>query len=119
MKNSPTLSSFISGILVIFLNGKVFDDSTNGGDILTNNGSNIINYSEGFGRNIILPRITRTIDKHPTVLLSYPPGDSSRVTFYSFMFPTNSFENYRKIFSGLENRLDNVNTTPIKYKVQP
>lgn len=99
MRNYPNLEQFISGIMTIFLNGKVFDDSLDGGDLTSRNGSPIILYSNGFGRNMILPlfyHCTNPPADHPRVLLSFPP---QLVYFYEHMFFDNqSKTNYVNVY---------------------
>ena len=110
MNNTPLLTNFVSDTLIVLLNGKVFDDSTDGGRLL-NNGNPIINYSMGFGRNIIFPRINTKIERHPTSLIFIP---QTNCKFYQFMFPDSSLTNYYAIYTTLEQKVD---TTSPKYKL--
>ena len=115
--NNPQLNSFISGILLVLLNGKIFDDSLDAGLFTSmHTSSNIIQYSLGFGRNVILPHIdyvTSDPTKHSKVLLFY---NSETAKFYHFMFTdSTSMENYEQIFSDLNSRI--IQNTP-KYIVR-
>ena len=100
MTNTPQIGSFISGTLVTLLNGKVFDDGMDAGRLTNlNASSNIIQYSIGFGRNIILPKIQYTmsdISQHPKILLTY---NSDNVLFYEYMFPQDSLNKYKSIYN--------------------
>lgn len=113
MNNYPQFDSFVSGSLVTFLNGRVFNDGMDGGRFTQINGSSIIRYP-GFGRNIILPSIqyipSGNISNAPKVLLSYVSDVS---IFYDYMFiDSTSMNNYSSIF-GLGRNI----TTVLKYKV--
>ena len=115
--NNPQLNSFISGILLVFLNGKIFDDSLDAGLFTPMHASsNIIQYSIGFGRNVILPHIdyvTSDPSRHSKVLLSY---NSEIAKFYHFMFTdSTSIKHYGQIFSNLNSRI--IKDTP-KYIVR-
>ena len=117
MNNYPQLSSFISGILVVLLNGKVFDDGLDAGRFTNlNASSNIIQYSIGFGRNITLPQINYTlqdISKHPKILLQF---NSDNALFYEYMFVNDSSLNkYKSIFSSINNKIQ---SGKFKYKVR-
>ena len=78
--------------------------------------SNIIQYSLGFGRNVILPHIdyvTSDPTKHSKVLLFY---NSETAKFYHFMFTdSTSMEHYGQIFSDLSSNI--IQNTP-KYIVR-
>lgn len=112
LNNAPVLNRFITDTLVILLNGKVFDDSTDGGRLLVNNGNPIINYSVSFSRNLMLPRINTKIDKHPTNLIFIP---QSNYRFYEYMFPEGgSISNYYAIYTTLQPKVD---TTSPKYRI--
>lgn len=115
--NNPQLNSFISGILLVFLNGKIFDDGLDAGLFTPmHSSSNIIQYSLGFGRNVILPQInyvTSDPSKHSEVLLFY---NSETAKFYDFMFTdSTSMKHYGQIFSNLSSRI--IKDTP-KYIVR-
>jgi hypothetical protein len=118
MNNNPQLSSFISGILVVFLNGKVFDDGMDAGRFTAlNASSNIIQYTLGFGRNITLPQINYTmadVTLHPRVLLLF---NADNTLFYEYMFINNSsMLNYNRIFTNL--KPENIKTGNLKYTVR-
>ena len=92
-KNNPKLESFVSGSLVTFLNGRVFDDELNGAKLEspTNGSGKIIQYP-GFGKNIIMPRFTGISTNQSKILLYFP---TSNTYFYGYMFPDNtSLSNY-------------------------
>ena len=116
MNNTPRLDTFISGPLIVFLNGKVFDDGLDGSRLTTLNGSSIIFYNIGFGRNIRLPIIntpsggTSTL---PKVLLTY----SSEISyFYDYMFPDGTTKaNYQSIYSIPNNSI--LNRSSMRYIV--
>jgi len=102
------LDMFVSGPLVVFLNGRVFDTALDAIRLTRLNGSSIINYSMGFGRNIIFPRLGTIpysdISMIPKVLLSFPTT-SDMVRFYSYMFPTDSLSRYDLIYN-ISNSID-------------
>ena len=117
MTNNPQLSSFVSGILTVFLNGKIFDDSLDAGRFTNlNASSNIIQYTAGFSRNIILPQINYTmqdIAQHPKILLLF---NSDNSLFYEYMFMNNTVLNkYKTIFNI---RPGNIKTGQFKYIVR-
>ena len=96
----PKLDAFVSGILVVFLNGKVFDDidAARFSIPLYADTDNIIIYNIGLGRNIIFPMlnaIPADYTKASKVLLSHNPDVSM---FYRFMFPVSSLTNYENVF---------------------
>ena len=116
MKRNPYLDSFITGILVTFLSGKVFDD-LDGGRFTASNGGTLIRYDTGFSRNIILPEINYIspagVAQHPRVILGGFESNTEYTWFYDLIFPTNSsLENYKSIF-GIRNYIH----TGIRYKV--
>lgn len=99
--NYPPLDSFISGNLFTFLNGKVFDDNTDGGRFTDSNGSSsrIMVNSNGFARNIVLPKFIYMSSSNPTlcskVLLQH---DQQRSLYYRFMFiDTTSLDHYMSV----------------------
>ena len=104
-RNVPNLERFVSGTLVVFLNGKVFNEGVDGIRLTKQNGSNIISYDKGFSRNIILPKLGNpqyTVESQiPKVLLSLPSSSES-ILFYEFMFPSDgiSLPNYRRYYLG-------------------
>ena len=126
MSNNVKLSSFVSGALVAFLNGRLFDSSIDAGRFTTNNTNSgkIINYDLGVGRNLIFPQLLHVpgdISQAPTELLNYNNSNNA-CKFYVFMFPLNSLENYRKIYNIRRpndegNTNANVDTTGIKYPI--
>ena len=117
MNNNPKLNYFVSGILVVLLNGRIFDDSTDGGRLFPNgNGNPIITYNIGFGRNIIFPNINTKINDHPRNLIAIT--DTPSTTFYEFMFPAGSRSNYTAIYGDtINSHLKNESTSP-KYRVR-
>lgn len=95
-RHYPKLDSVVSGILGIFLNGKVFDDGTDAGLFTSLNvyGSKVVIFN-GFGRNIILPKLINVPekDKDPHVVLEYNEQLSQ---FYEFMFSDDrTLNNYK------------------------
>jgi hypothetical protein len=108
MTNYPQLSSFISGTLVVLLNGKVFDDNLDAGKFRNYNGvgSSIIQYTIGFGRNIILPQVSSILSSdHPRVLLQFNDSDNNTL-FYEYMFVNGtSLYNYTTIYPSLTNKI--------------
>ena len=95
------LDYFVSGILTIFLNGRVFDELFVVNDLTTSNhkssgGSAVIGYY-GFGKNIILPKFTGTpLDDK----LEFIPIDREYI-YYDFMVDAESttMNNYYKYFA--------------------
>lgn len=118
MTNNPQIGSFITGILVTFLNGKVFDDGLDAGRLMNLNAStNIIQYTNDFGRNIILPKIQYhlpDISKHPKIVLLF---NAETALFYKYMFDVNSFDNYKSIFN-FKTDTNHYKDTTFKYKVR-
>ena len=119
MNNYPQLSSFISGTLVVLLNGKVFDDGLDAGRFTNLNGSsNIIQYTIGFGRNITLPQINYTvsdISQHSKILLQF---NADNVLFYEYMFVNDSsLDKYKLIYTSLKNKVK-TESGRFKYKVR-
>ena len=96
------LDYFVSGILTIFLNGRVFDESFVVNDLTTSNhkssgGSAVIGYY-GFGKNIILPKFTGTpLDDK----LEFIPIDREYI-YYDFMVDNEntSITNYQTYFAN-------------------
>ena len=126
MSKNVKLFLFVSGALVAFLYGRLFDSSIDAGRFTTNNTNSgkIINYDLGVGRNLIFPQLLHVpgdISQAPTELLNYNNSNNA-CKFYVFMFPLNSLENYRKIYNIRRpndegNTNANVDTTGIKYKL--
>ena len=118
MTNIPQIGSFITGILVTFLNGKVFDDGLDAGRLTNlNASSNIIQYTNDLGRNIILPKIQYhlpDISKHPKIVLLF---NAETALFYKYMFDVNSFDNYKNIFN-FKTDVYHYKDTTFKYKVR-
>lgn len=124
----PKLNSFVSGILGIFLNGKVFDSSVDAGLLSSGNinseESGKIVIFNGFGRNIKLPEIRTLMDSRldPKIVLDYNPDTSQ---FYEFMFTDSEVrENYSSRY--FQNTVNNVlitndgnNNYIFKYIVKP
>ena len=112
----PKLDSIVSGILGIFLNGKVLDDGTDAGMLTNINiyGAKVVIFN-GFGRNIILPSIVGAPekDKDPKVVLEY---NAQLSQFYEFMFPVNSFAIYKRNYS-LDNTVGLIKSDGKKYIV--
>ena len=100
LRNVPKLNSFISGSLVAFLNGKVFDSEVDAGEFTDLNGSSqAIQYTLGMARNIIFPvyhMASSNLDLASRFILSW--SGVERTVFYSFMFPTDSLQDYISIF---------------------
>ena len=98
---SVKLDNFVSGILTIFLNGRVFDNTFAVNNLTTSNhkssdGSMIINYF-GMGKNIILPIFSGVpLDEE----IKFIPVDSEFV-YYDFMVDNDSTSiiNYNKYFA--------------------
>lgn len=110
-----TMNSFVSGILLVFLNGNIFEKTLDAGRLLQN-GDPIIDYNYGFSRNIILPNIINIITNHPRKLIHYP--SNGNVIFYKFMLPSN-FENTYGIIYGTDfsSNSTKIYNTP-KYKIR-
>ena len=101
--NYVVINGFVGGILTIFLNGRIFEETVDGGKILPRNGSIIIDYTYGFGRNMIFPYINTIVNNHPRVLLNYA---NNNVRFYRYMFPSNYDTTYGTIFgTGLTGKI--------------
>jgi hypothetical protein len=101
------LDNFVSGILTIFLNGRVFSDTFIVNELTTSNhkanaGSVIIGYY-GMGKNIILPKFIGTPLDDKFVFI---PIDNEQI-YYDFMVDndTISISNYNKYFA--EGKLSN------------
>jgi hypothetical protein len=109
------LDNFVSGILTIFLNGRVFDNSFAVNDLTTANhkdsgGSYVIGYY-GLGKNIILPKYSGSpLDDY----FSFIPADQNGIVYYDFMINDNdeqSIVNYKEYI----NERININTGKNKY----
>jgi hypothetical protein len=86
---SVILSNFISGILTIFLNGRVFYNSFIANDLTTSkHGSSTIIGYYGFGRNIILPKLNASLSDERISLI---PIDNSKL-YYDFMIDGDTSE---------------------------
>jgi len=108
--NYPNVDNFINGSLVVLLNGRVFDIGIDGGRFTQTNGSTIINYNLGFGRNIILPQLqyipAGNISDAPKVLISH---GSEISWFYRYMFndgDTITLGNYQQIYNITNQNLE-------------
>ena len=113
------LDNFVSGILTIFLNGRVFDNSFAVNDLTTTNhkdngGSYVIGYY-GLGKNIILPKYSGSpLDDY----FSFIPVDQYGIIYYDFMINDNeeqSIVNYKEYI----NERININTGKNKYTFKP
>ena len=118
IKNSVYLDNFVSGILTIFLNGRVFYDSFEVGNLSTSrhksDGSqSIINYY-GYGKNIILPKYTTRLYEDNFVFI---PINNSNI-YYDFMLNGKSTYLYEDHFGErLNDENRNIFTTDyLKYK---
>ena len=104
MSNDIKLDSFISGPLTAFLNGRLFDSSSDTGRFTTANcSSTIVVYDLGCGRGLIFPTFNYApngINNVPRIFITF---ESSTSIFYNFMF-TGSIENYNSLF-GISSRM--------------
>ena len=96
------LDYFVSGILTMFLNGRVFDESFAVNDLTTSNhkssGSSVVIGYNGFGKNIILPKFNGTpLDDK----LEFIPIDKEYI-YYDFMVDneSTSITNYQTYFAN-------------------
>lgn len=115
--NFTKLDSFVSGILLTFLNGKIFDSGIDGIDLISpifTESAYIIQYTSGIGRNVIFPRLSAPVSDTIDKKLLYHNPDISK--FYQFMFPQSSLQNYKTLYRIADG---NIITTSIKYKVIP
>ena len=90
----PKLDSFVSGILVTLLNGRIFDDDIDAGRfaIMHISSENIIQYTTSFAKNILFPIMNNLPPVNSTkVLITFNPSDTY---FYSYMF-RNSLDKYK------------------------
>ena len=100
--NYPKLDSIVSGNLSTFVNGQIFDQSTDSGTLSSINttGSKVVIFN-GFGRNIILPSLQNmpaSSSSDPKVVLQWSQDTS---LFYTFMFnDTISETNYKSRYFG-------------------
>jgi hypothetical protein len=110
------LDNFVSGILTIFLNGRVFDESFIVNNLSTSNHkyssiSSIIGYY-GFGKNMILPYFNGGLSDEE---LSFIPIDNDYI-YYDFMVECHDTSmNYYYEHFGKEN-LKNTYVFDSKYK---
>ncbi len=95
------LDNFVSDVLTIFLNGRVFYDEFEVGKLTTANNkssgsSSIIGYY-GFGKNIILPKFNESPLDEDIVFI---PIDDN-IVYYDFMVDneSTSLYNYQRIFA--------------------
>lgn len=110
------LDNFISGILTVFLNGRVFYDGFAIDELTTsyhkNVGSSYVIDYYGFGKNIILPKCSGSpIDKY----FVFMPIDKYNVIYYDFMLndgEDGSIREYKTWF-GEENLI--INDSKNKY----
>ena len=104
IENRPVkLDNFVSGILTIFLNGRVFDSGFAVNKLTTSNhksnsSSAIIGY-EGMGKNIILPKFYESPLDEDFVFI---PRPDSNIVYYDFMVDNDetSKYNYNKWLFG-------------------
>ena len=112
------LDNFVSGILTIFLNGRVFDKNFAINELTTSNhkdsGSSYVIGYHGFGKNIILPKYSGSPLDEDFVFI---PIDKTNVIYYDFMINDNeyqSIDNYRKYFG--ERLIINVDKNKYTFK---
>ena len=102
--NDIKLDSFVTGPLVAFLNGRIFDSSTDVGKLTSANCSTVIvRYDLGCGRNLVFPTFNYTpngINNVPRIFLLI---DSSSSILYDFMFSGN-INNYNTLY-GVSSRM--------------
>ena len=110
------LDNFISGILTVFLNGRVFYDGFAIDELTTsyhkNVGSSYVIDYYGFGKNIILPKCSGSpIDKY----FVFMPIDKYNVIYYDFMLNDGEDRSIReyKTWFGEENLI--INDSKNKY----
>lgn len=129
LKRTPKLDALVTGILTVFLNGKVFDNLDAGLLSAPLYGDNEIIQYYGFGRNIIFPAIstvptaTNGLSSASKILLKFT---KSNAMFNVYMFPIDSRENYIGIFDisiSANMGISNLNNIPIekanKYYITP
>ena len=115
----PKLDSFVSGILVTLLNGRIFDDDIDAGRFATMHISseNIIQYTTSFAKNILFPVMNNLPPINSTkVLITF---NSSNTYFYSYMF-RNSLEKYKKVYNIQDNNIlnkDSYDSTITRYSI--
>ena len=104
------LENFISGIITIFLNGRVFDESFAVNDLTTDRhkskgyGSEYVIGYQGFGKNIILPKYIESTDN----TFVFIPTDKNYI-YYDFMINNNDFSSkgyYEKHFKPITIKTD-------------
>ena len=114
------LDNFISGILTIFLNGRVFYDEFAINDLTTanhknNGGSYVIDYY-GFGKNIILPKYTTSPLDDEFVFIT---SSKHNVVYFDFMINDNdnSSKPQYKVYLGIgeSSNGNNLNEDKNKY----
>ena len=101
INRSVHLDNFVSGILTIFLNGRIFDHTFAVDKLTTSShkysGSSVVIGYYGFGKNMILPQFSGTpLDNE----LSFIPVDNECV-YYDFMVDNDvaSKDNYNNFFN--------------------
>ena len=121
MSNFPQLTSFVSGNLVTFLNGKIFDDIDAMRFGTYNTTSQIILYTNGLARNIIFPQMATlpsSIKDIPKVVLMFT---SEMAYFYDYMFTdSGTMENYKTVYNISQSIIKTPDSGPInayKYRV--
>ena len=116
------LDNFVSGILTVFLNGRVFDETFDICDLKTSyhksvGGLPIVGYY-GFGKNIILPKFTANFEDENFVFM---PIDSNYV-YYDFMamaYENESIKNYELYFGNRLSQGKTVFVSGNKYTFKP
>ena len=108
---TPKLDGIVSGNLVVFLNGKVFDDGVDAINMVspTYCDSSIILYSADVGRNIVFPRYGTPANPRnaPKLILAF---NGNTAWFYHYMFPdATSLKNYKDVFGLIEYDYPNPN----------
>lgn len=109
INNKVHLDNFVSGILTVFLNGRIFDINFDIKYLSTNKhktsrGSYVIGYY-GFSKNIILPKFTGFPSDKEFVFIPLDYDDNYRldesIVYYDFMIHDNdntSKKNYKEYF---------------------
>ena len=114
IRNVPKLNSFISGSLVAFLNGKIFDSEVDAGEFTDLNGSSqAVQYTLGMAKNLIFPvyhMASSNLDLASRFILSW--SGPERTIFYEFMFPIDSLQDYKDVF-----RFESCLSSSPKYKI--
>jgi hypothetical protein len=112
------LDNFVSGILTVFLNGRVFYDGFSIHDLSSVNhkdggGTYVVGYY-GLGKNIILPKYNGILADEK---FTFIPTNGSNIIYCDFMINNNdsqSITNYTDTFGKI-----NINTDKNKYTFRP